>query len=85
VNLEGKAIGLNIASWPRRYHALPADLVRQAIHQLTTKAQAAERTTGNLKTSQPLQLRPSERSSNVWIGEKSKSMSEREEGERDLN
>jgi serine protease Do len=56
VNLEGKAIGLNIARAGRvASYALPADLVRQAIHQLTTKAQAAERTTGNLKTSQPLQ------------------------------
>jgi serine protease Do len=56
VNLEGKAIGLNIARAGRvASYALPADLVRQTIHQLTTRAQAAERTTSNLKTSQPVQ------------------------------
>jgi len=54
VNLEGKAVGLNIARAGRvASYALPADLVRQAIPRLKAQARAHERATEKLETTQP--------------------------------
>jgi serine protease Do len=58
VNLDGKAVGLNIARAGRvASYALPASVLTQAIARLQAQAEATERKTGQLKTSQPLEER----------------------------
>ena len=56
VNLEGHAIGLNIARAGRvASYALPADLVRHAIQHLKAQAAASERDAEKLNTSRKVQ------------------------------
>ncbi|MCI0540836.1 MAG: PDZ domain-containing protein, partial [Verrucomicrobiales bacterium] len=55
VNLEGKAIGLNIARAGRvASYALPADLVQHAVQKLKTLAPTQKRHSETLKTSHPI-------------------------------
>ena len=56
MNLDGKAVGLNIARAGRvASYALPGSVVRPAIARLQAQAAATESKTEQLKTSQPLQ------------------------------
>jgi len=56
MNLDGKAVGLNIARAGRvASYALPGSVVRPAIARLQAQTTATESKTGQLKTSQPLQ------------------------------
>jgi serine protease Do len=56
MNLDGKAVGLNIARAGRvASYALSGTVVRPAIARLQAQGAASERNTGQLKTSQPLQ------------------------------
>src|SRR5262245_12628259 len=56
MNLDGKAVGLNIARAGRvASYALPGSVVRSALARLQTRAAATERNTGQLQTSEPLQ------------------------------
>ena len=56
MNLDGKAVGLNIARAGRvASYALPSSVVRPAIVRLQAQGAATESKTGQLKTSQPLQ------------------------------
>ena len=56
MNLDGKAVGLNIARAGRvASYALPGSVVRPAIARLQAQAAPTGRNTGQLKTSQPLQ------------------------------
>ena len=56
MNLDGKAVGLNIARAGRvASYALPGSVVRPAIARLQAQTAATESKTGQLKTSQPLQ------------------------------
>ncbi|HYV27380.1 MAG TPA: PDZ domain-containing protein [Candidatus Eisenbacteria bacterium] len=58
MNLDGKAVGLNIARAGRvASYALPASVLIQAIARLQTQAETTGRKTGQLKTSQPLEER----------------------------
>jgi len=58
MNLDGKAVGLNIARAGRvASYALPASVLIQAIARLQAQAETTERKTGQLKTSQPLEER----------------------------
>jgi serine protease Do len=55
MNLEGKAIGVNIARAGRvASYALPASVVKPAIARLKAQAESIETKAGEFKTSQPL-------------------------------
>jgi serine protease Do len=58
VNLDGKAVGLNIARAGRvASYALPASVLTQAIARLQAQTESNERKARELKTSQPLKAR----------------------------